>query len=813
MPLILLSAAWVVGIYLGTRFDLPLVLLSAGLVPLPLLLFLKKYRKFIVITSLSLLALFTASWYAYQSLQIIDADDLRYYNDRGTIDARGIIARDPEISDRSTRLYFSVSETRTDGEWQPVEGKALLIVPRVSTYKYGDRLRVTGEMETPPQLNDFDYRGYLAHQGIYSTILYPDIEIEARGLGFKPLSLIYELRASLAQTLARALPEPQASLAQGIILGIRENIPPSVKNDFARTGTAHLLAISGLHLGIVAGIMLSLGIWLFGRRYYLYVWLAIATLWLYALLTGMHPPVIRGAIMGTLFLTAELLGRQRSAITALTFAAAIMVGISPYILEDAAFQLSFLAMAGLVFLFPSFRSLGRRAISKFIGEEGAIVTAATFAGDSLSVTMAAIIAVWPVVAYYFGIISLAGPLATFLLLPALPVVILVGAASGVIGLIFLPVGQAVGWLAWLFLSYMLVIASWLASSPLAFIEVDPIAPAWLWLYYAGLTTAIILGRKLKIDWISKATAGFRSGASRSANAVCRLPAKWVIPPLATMAVLVSVIAASMPDDELSISFLDVGQGDAILIQQGSQQVLIDGGPSPRAISLELGRQMPFWDRTIELVILTHPDQDHLAGLIEVLKRYRVEKVLDPNLDSGTPLYEEWQGLVAEKELERITARAGQQIALGEATLTVLHPAETLLKDTDEDTDNNGVVLCLKTGNVSFILAADIRREAELHLITRRAALKSTVLKVAHHGSDTSTSQEFLSAVDPQIAVLSVGADNKFGHPGDEVVDRLENKLGRGNIYRTDHHGTIQFTTDGEKLWVSTTRQDELASTE
>ncbi len=252
------------------------------------------------------------------------------------------------------------------------------------------------------------------------------------------------MRASLAQTLARVLPEPQASLAQGILLGIRENIPQSVKNDFARTGTAHLLAISGLHLGIVAGIMLSFGTWLFGRRHYLYVWLAMTTIWLYALLTGMHPPVIRGAIMATLFLSAELMGRQRSAITALTFAAAIMVGMSPYILGDAAFQLSFLAMAGLVFLFPSFRSLGRRMISKFIGEEGAIVTAATFANDSLSVTMAAIIAVWPVVAYYFGIISFAGPLATFLLLPALPIIILIGVASGVTGLIFLPIGQAIG---------------------------------------------------------------------------------------------------------------------------------------------------------------------------------------------------------------------------------------------------------------------------------------------------------------------------------------------------------------------------------
>ena len=461
MPLILLSASWVAGIYLGTRFNLPLLLLLAGLAPLPLLLLLKKHRKSIIISSLSLIILFTAAWYAYQSLNIIDADDLRYYNDRGTIEVRGMVARYPEISDRSTRLYFAAAEIRTGGQWQPVEGNALLFVPRIATYQYGDQLQITGQMETPSQLNDFDYRGYLAHQGIYSTMLYPDIEVEAHGAGFKPLALLYQLRANQAQTLAKVLPEPQASLAQGILLGIRENIPQPVKDDFIRTGTAHLLAISGLHLGIVAGIMLSLGVWLLGRRHYLYIWLAMATIWLYALLTGMHPPVVRGAIMASLFLTAELLGRQRSAIAALTLAAAVMVGISPYILGDAAFQLSFLAMAGLVFLFPAFRSLGRRLINKLIGEEGAIVTAASITVDSLSVTMAAVIAVWPLVAYYFGIISFVGPLATFLLLPVLPVIILAGATCGIAGIIFLPAGQVIGWLAWFFLSYMLVAVGWL----------------------------------------------------------------------------------------------------------------------------------------------------------------------------------------------------------------------------------------------------------------------------------------------------------------------------------------------------------------
>lgn len=813
MPLILLSAAWVAGIYLGARFDLPPVLLLAGLVPLPLLLFRKKHRKSIILSSLSLIALFAAAWYAYQSLHIIDADDLRYYHDRGPVAVRGVVARDPEISDRSTHLYFHAAEIRTGEEWRPVAGSALLFVPRISDYKYGDILRVTGELETPPQLNDFDYLGYLAHQGIYRTMLYPDIEIEARGAGFKPLAWIYELRASLGQTLAKVLPEPQASLAQGILLGIRENMPQSVKDDFIRTGTAHLLAISGLNLGIIAGITLSLGIWLFGRRHYLYVWLALATIWLYALLTGMHPPVVRGAIMASLFLTAELLGRQRSAITALIFAAAIMVGVSPYILGDAAFQLSFLAMAGLVFFFPSFRSLGRRAVKAFIGEEGAMVTAATFISDSLSVTMAAVIAVWPVVAYYFGIISFVGPLATFLLLPALPLVILAGAASGLAGLIFLPAGQIIGWLAWLSLAYMIYMVSGLASSPLAFINAGTVAPAWLWLYYAGLAAAIILGRKSKAGWIQEATAGLKSGAGRSASFICRLPKKWVIPPLATMALMVSVTAATMPDDKLHVSFLDVGQGDAILISRGSQQVLIDGGPSPNAINPELGRQMPFWDRTIELVILTHPDQDHFTGLVEVLNRFRVEKVLDPNLDCDSPLCEEWQRLITEKNIAKTSARAGQQIDLSGATLTVLHPPDARLQDTDEDIDNNSVVLKLEAGRISFLFAADIRREAEFYLVSRRAALNSTVLKVAHHGSATSSTEEFLSAVDPQIAVVSVGAGNKFGHPRPEVMARLEQKLDADNIYRTDRHGTIQFTTDGERLWVSTTRQAELASAE
>ncbi|MFC1915827.1 ComEC/Rec2 family competence protein [Chloroflexota bacterium] len=525
-------------------------------------------------------------------------------------------------------------------------------------------------------------------------------------------------------------------------------------------------------------------------------------IWLYALLTGLHPSVVRGAIMASLFLTAELSGRQRSAITALTFAAAVMVGISPYILGNAAFQMSFLAMAGLVFLFPAFQTLGRKAVKAALGEDGALVSVANITSDSLGVTMAAIIAVWPVVAYYFGIISFVGPLATFLVLPALPGIIITGALAGGLGLVALPVAQVIGWLTWLFLSYMLLLVNGLATSTLSFVETGSVEPTLIWVYYLALATAIFFGRKKWTNPIARATARLKTGTGKSLDLISRLPKKWVVPPLLSIAILVSVSAITMPNDRLRVSFLDVGQGDAILIQQVNQQVLVDGGPSPQTISLELGKQMPFWDRTIDLVILTHPDHDHLAGLVEVLRRFQVKQVLYPDLNSDSPLYDEWLKLLKEKNIKRTIAQAGQQIDLGAgAIIEVLNPQTTRPSDTDSDIDNNGVVLRLSRGKISFLLTADIRQEAEFRLIADRADLNSTVLKVAHHGSETSTTPEFLAVVNPQLAVISAGADNKFGHPDDEVLEKLKEKPGSDKIYRTDRHGTIEFTTDGERLWV------------
>jgi competence protein ComEC len=556
---------------------------------------------------------------------------------------------------------------------------------------------------------------------------------------------------------------------------------------------AHLLAISGLHLSIVAGMLLSLGIWLFGRRRFIYVWLALGGIWIYALLTGMHPPVLRAAIMASLFLAAELLGRQRSAATALAFAAAVMVAFSPRILWDASFQMSFAAMAGLIFIFPLVQTALVRALRAIAGERVATSPFAGFIIGSLSVGLGAVIAVWPLVAYYFGVISPVAPLATLFALPALPGVIFLGALAGAAGIAFLPLGQVIGWAAWLFISYTLAVVRAFSMAPS--IEGDFFDARPVWVYYGALAVIIwLVGRKAREKEL-------RPGDSVR---VTGLPLKSVFISLLVAALLVTAAAADMPDGRLHVDFLDVGQGDAILIRKGSRQMLVDGGPDRRAVIEELGRKMPFWDRTIDLVVLTHPNADHVTGLVEVLQRYRVGQVLCTAPDFGSGVYDEWLRLLDEKGIDKTLAEAGLRVGLGEGVvMEVLNPPTPALSGTQSDIDNNGIVLHLESGDVSFLLTADAMWEAEMEMIFDRAELKSTVLKIGHHGSSTSTSEEFLAVVGPQVAVISVGEDNDYGLPDEEVLSRLQEKPGEANIYRTDINGTVEFITDGDRLWVRT----------
>jgi len=813
MWLLYVSCAWVAGIFLGSKIGLPLLALAFGLIPFALIPFLPGSRKTLMVAGLCLFALLSGGLRFPSSLPPVDEHSLCFYNDTGIVEIQGMVAEEPDIRDRYCLLTFSASEIIINGEKEEVSGATLIRVPRYPAYRYGDILKITGRLETPPQFEDFDYKSYLARQGIYSLIYYPGVEVLDRGQGLKPLQWIYSLRERLSASLARALPEPQGSLAQGILLGLRGNIPDSLYEAFSRTGTAHLLAISGLHISIIIAMFLSFGILVFGRRRSIYIWLTLALMWLYALLAGMHPPIIRATIMGSLFLIAEYLGRQRSAIIALAFAAAVMVGIQPHVLWSVSFQLSFLAMAGLVFLYPYFQAWGRKGVASLFGAKERIAAAGGMIIDGFAVTLAAIVAVGPLIAYNFGVVSLVALPATFFSLPALPFIIVTAALVAFAGLLASLAAQILGWLAWLFLSYLIFLVQGFDALPYSSLEVTTISNWHIWGYYAILAgvIAFLNHRKQLADFSSRLTSGIKKVAEGIPKPRLGFSMKWLILPLLVVAILVWSVALTMPDDKLHVSFLDVGQGDAILIQTpDGQDILVDGGPDPQKINLELSKKLPFWDRTIDLVVCTQPQADHITGLVDILQRYKVKQVLESGVSYNSSIYQVWCNLVEEKQMKRDTAQAGQEIYLGNGIkLEVLNPPASLWEETSHDVDNNGVVLRLSWGKISFLFTADIREEAEFELIGQRANLKSTVLKVAHHGSKTSTTSQFIAAVDPEVAVICVGADNPFGHPSPEVLERLTDRLGEDNVYRTDQDGTIEFITDGEKLWLRFTGNEGL----
>ncbi len=806
MTLIYLSAAWVAGVYLGSRIPFSAGIICLGLLPFCLIPFFRQHTRLLFLAGFCFLTLLGGSIRFQTSLPVINEHHIQFYNNKGIVEIKGMVCTEHELRNTTAIFQLSAVELQTEGGWKKVQGKVLIRVPRYKEreYYYGDILRLTGGLQTPPQYDEFDYKGYLARHGIYSIMNYPKIEIIDTGKGFKPLSWIHTLRSQLSQSLSLALPEPQASLAQGILLGLRGNIPYSLKETFTRTGTAHLLAISGLHLSIIIGIFLSLGISLFGRRYYIYIWLALLVIWLYALITGMRPPVVRGAVMGSMFLFAEYLGRQRTASTALAFAAALMIGIEPHVMWDASFQLSFLAMAGLLYISPYLQAWGRKGVASISSGER---TAASFLNnivDSFAITLSAILATWPVIAYYFGIVSFVGPQATLLALLFLPGIIVTTALVGIAGLFAPLLAHILGSVAWLFLTCFILVVQAFDTLPFSSLQFGSIHVWQILLYYVllALATTAIKYRKQLANSLLQATSKISHSASKATEQAERLSVKWVLLLLFIVTALVWTVTLNLPDNKLHVNILDVGQGDAILIQTPSRQnILIDGGPDPQAISLALGERLPFWVRNIDLVVLTQPQADHLTGLIAVLQKYKVSQVIEPDVTYTSSIYQHWRTLIKSKKIEHKIAHAGQEISLGNGIrMEIIHPPSSLLQNTSHDIDNNGLVLRLSWNKISFLFTADIHQEAEWYLTAQRANLKSTVLKVAHHGSRTSTTAGFLAVVDPEIAVISVGAANRFGLPHAEVLNRLTKQLGN-KIYLTSNHGTTEFITDGQKLWV------------
>ena len=786
MTLIYLSLAWTAGIVLAhaTGATWPPLLVAAGLLAAGLVACRTRPAARLPVL-LALAATLGGIRYA-MAQPIIDPTHLAYYND-GEITMRGRVVADPDVRATGTQLVVTAEAVAVHGAWRNVRGRAIVSAPHYPARAYGDRLLITGRLETPPVLDGFDYRAYLAGNGIHSLLRYPRLASLPPDGRFLPMRYVLDLRHALRTLVDRLVPSPESGLLAGILLGVGHALPEDLADAFRATGLTHILIISGYNFAVVTQLAQQA----FRRLAHRWValWASLGAVALYAALVGLSPPVSRAAIMGALAVGAVLVGRKSHPLTALAAATLAMTVANPLLLWSVSFQLSFAATLGLLVALPALhRWLARRR-----GDPADAAPAPLWITGvgALGATAAAQLATLPVLWYHFAEVSIVSLPANALVLPLQGVVMPVGVCAVAIGAAWLPAGRLMAAPLWLILRYTTLVVEALARLPLASVRVPPAGGVVVLGLYALAAVALTLRRRPEL-W-ARVRASL-AGIWRDGRAIAALGA-------ATL--LVWIIVAQLPDGGFHAHFLDVGQGDAILLRTpGGRTVLVDGGPDPVLLAARLGRALPFWQRRIDLVVATHADQDHLAGLLGVVERYDVAQVIQGPMAGGEPLQDAWQEALSARGIPVIGAARGAAIALGDdARIEVLHPPASAALGPTADDNASSIVLRIVAGNCRILLTGDIDAATEAALLATGMPLDATALKVSHHGSAGASSAPLLDAVAPEVAVISVGADNRFGHPAQATLERLEAHGAR--VLRTDRDGTIILSTDGRSYRLRT----------
>jgi competence protein ComEC len=521
-------------------------------------------------------------------------------NGEKQVHLRGIVVEEPEERERSQRLVLQVEAYQHEDSWVETHGKVLVNARLFPRFDYGDVLEFRGALEAPPVFEGFDYREYLARRGISSVSVFPAIERVGAGAGDALKRAVIDLRAPFSEALRRSMQEPESALARGILLGQRASIPAELNEDFNRAGISHLIAISGYNVMLVAGFALATLGPLLGRRRATVA--AMLLVLLYAGFVGGAPSVLRATLMAEVMLGATLAGRPGSSLTAVLLTGAALTAWRPLLIEDVSFQLSFAATLGIVLLSEPLRERIQPPLQRLLPEHPA-----AFLAEQSAVTTAASFAVLPVIASSFGRLSLVSLVANVLAVWGFTLSLAGAFVTAVAGAVHDDAGRFAGELAHLPLAYLVLLGRIAAGVPMASVEVGDF----------GLSEAVVLSALLLL--LTRVLRRPRT-ADPDLPASPRLrPATYAALVMVLLAVVVAWGALAPAETRLRVTMLDVGQGDAILIETAAGHlILVDGGPSGARLTQALGRELAPSQRRIDLMVLTHGHDDHTTGLIEVL---------------------------------------------------------------------------------------------------------------------------------------------------------------------------------------------------
>lgn len=789
VPFLFMTAGMALSVLNGHFFDITTV--AAAFFCLILAAFMPNPRLFSAFT-----ALFFFLW-GLSALQPWLSPETSTYSVRNwassiPITIEGVISTRPSVSPEGSRLTVRIECVITGNQAETVTGLLLLYVSEgdVSLTR-GDRIRFISRVSVPRKLGlpgEFDYPRYLAFQGISATgrvASQADIVLIHAAAVESPLRTIDIKARLLSDAIRGSIPDERvSSVLTALLIGDQRRIPADLADAYTRAGVNHILSISGFHIGIIAAFITFLAIWFLTRFEYpalhwnvrrIAVLIAVPAMLVYLFLTGNAPATARSVIMLIVFAVALLVERERDPINTLLLAAFFLVAFNPPTLFDISFQLSFLSLWGILVAVPLIMKFTAAVTSQWLRSIIQFVAASV---------AASFVTLLPVL-FIFKVASINGILTNFLIVP------LLGYGAVLTGFIALP---------------LLVLF-------------PSLAPLLLWPAAALVTISnqfIMWCTSLPVLTFHGTTAWDMFFFLMFMSCMTFLRGRFLL----TVSGLLIVVTASAlhlytataSDGRLHITMLSVGQAESMLLKlPDGSTLLVDGGGYLHENGNDFGQRLlapalgALHAERIDTMIATHNHPDHSGGLPFVIQNFPIGQFW-----SGPDVSTEVQRELLNRAVPQRTITAGDVLALpGPLAITVLSPAgsDKVQADSDESNVNEqSLVFRLSYGTFSMIFCADAGFEAEQRMLAGRYDLKSTVLKVGHHGSRYSTSEAFLERVSPQLALISAGAGNRFGLPSTRTVDLLRSK--KVPLYRTDRDGTIELVTDGVTWSVSTNNKPE-----
>ncbi len=418
------------------------------------------------------------------------------FNDKNQeITLLGYIYKQPDERSNNTKLFIKTTGIKTENKAKKISGKILITLSRYPKYKYGEELIITGKLKTPTVFEDFNYKGYLAKDGIYSVIYYPKIKSTERDFANPIYKTIYSFKNKIKQAIEKIMPLPEIAILEALTLGSKRSLPENLKQQLNKVGLRHIVAISGMHIMIICDallvILISLGLWK-NQAFYL----ALIVLGLFIIMIGAPASAVRAGIMGGILLFAEKIGRLNSSVRAILFVACIMLVLNPLLLKfDVGFQLSFLAVLGIIYFKPIFSKWLNRFLPKKIKswtEKGKIRKKAK---EVIPITLAAQVTTLPILVYNFGRIPIISLLANILILPVLPYIMGAGFIFGLSATFWHFLGKILIWPVWFMFAYITKLVEFLSKIPFATKEISNVHWTWLLGYYILLIGFLLWYKK------------------------------------------------------------------------------------------------------------------------------------------------------------------------------------------------------------------------------------------------------------------------------------------------------------------------------